>query len=253
MTRKQRLDLLLNLVHAELTARYKTTALGVLWFVLNPLFTMLILVIVFGRLIRLDIDNYPIFVLSALLPWTFFQMGVVHAASSVTRSAGLVKRVRIPRVFIPLSAVLASLVHFLISLAVLFAFMAVLGTPFTRYLLWLPAVIALELVFLTGAALLVASLGVVYRDVEYALEPTMRALFYLTPSFYPLSYVPPAWLSWYLINPMAGIVEIFRQTLTAGALPPVRVLAITGATSLATMALGIVVFRRAEPYFDDYV
>lgn len=250
---RARFDLLSNLVRSELTARYKTTTLGILWFILNPILTMLILVIVFQRLIRLDIENYPIFVLSALLPWTFFQMSLSHAATAIPRAAGLVKRVRVPRAFIPLSAVLASLVHFLISLVLLLVWMAVLGAPFTRHLLLLPVLIAVQLVFVSGAALLVSSLAVPYRDVEYALEPALRVLFYLTPTFYPLSYVPPRWLDWYLLNPMAGIVESYRQTILHGALPSPSVLLIAAATSLATLVLGIVAFRRLEPNFDDHV
>lgn len=248
-----RLDLLRNLVRAELTARYKTTTLGVLWFVLNPILTMLIMVVVFKKLIRLDIPNYPVFVLAALLPWTFFQMGLVNASSSIPRSSGLVKRVRIPRILIPLSAVLASLAHFLISLIVLFLLIAMTGVPLTRNVLWLPVLIAIELAFILGVGLLMASLNVFYRDVEYVLDPLLRVLFYLTPSFYPLSYVPAAWLHWYLLNPMAGIVESYRQTLLMGVLPGPRVIGSAVITSGITLIVGIVVFRRAEPHFDDYV
>src|SRR5580693_536943 len=109
-------DLLRNLVWAELTARYKTTVFGVLWFIVNPMVMMGILVMIFGHVVHLSIENYPAFVLSALLPWTFFQMGVTNAAGSLSRASGLVKRVRIPREFVPLSALVAGLVHFAISL-----------------------------------------------------------------------------------------------------------------------------------------
>jgi len=246
-------DLLLNLVRADLSARYRTTTLGILWFVLNPLLMMFILIAVFQRMIRLDIPHYPVFVLCAMLPWTFFQMSVSNAATSLPRSSGLVKKVRIPRVFVPLSAILASLVHFLISLAILFVVMALFAVPFTASLLWLPVVVLVETVFLTGISLAACSLNVFYRDVEYLLEPALRAMFYLTPSFYPLSYVPSRWLRWYLLNPMAGIIETFRQTVMLGSLPPFRVFAMSGLISAATLAAGIVIFQRAEPHFDDYL
>lgn len=250
---RARIDLLLNLIQAELTARYKSTSLGMLWFVLNPILTMLILVVVFQRLIRLDIENYPVFVLTALLPWTFFQMGFVNASGSVMRSSGLVKRVYVPRLFIPLSAILASFVHFLVSLVVLFGFMLVLQVPFTRYLLLLPVVILIQLVFLIGAGLLGVSLSVIYRDVEHAIEPGMRILFYLTPSFYPLSFVPEKWLGLYLSNPMAGIVAMYRAVILEGAMPSAFVVGMALCGSLVVVVLGVVAFRRAEPYFDDYV
>ena len=150
-------DLLLNLVWAELTARYKTTALGVLWFVVNPMVMMGILVMIFGQVVHLDIPNYPAFVLSALLPWNFFSMAINNAASSLSRASGLVKRVRIPREFVPLSALLASLVHFLISLIMLFALMWYLRVRVSPFVMFLPIIIGLHLVFLVGACLLVAS------------------------------------------------------------------------------------------------
>ncbi len=245
-------DLLRNLIWAELTARYKTTILGVLWFVLNPLL-MMVIFIAFSRFVHLQVSNYPVFVLSALLPWTFFQMALTNATSSLSRSAGLVKRVRIQRAYLPFSAIGASLIHFLISLTVLFVFMAASASSFTLFMLFLPLVVCLQLAFLAGASLLTASLNVFYRDIEYILAPAIQALFYLTPSVYPLSYVPRKWLGWYLLNPMAGIIEIYRDTLTQGMLPSRSLVSITIVASALMLAAGIIVFRRLEPYFDDYI
>ncbi len=246
-------DLLRNLVWAELTARYKTTTLGILWFVLNPLLMMAILIAVFGRVIQLNIQNYPVFVLSALLPWTFCQMAITTSTNSLTRASGLVKRVRIPREFVPLSALMAGLVHFLISLLLLFAVMALSRVRFTPYMLFLPAAIFLQLIFLTGACLLTSSLNVFYRDIEHVLSPAMQALFYLTPSIYPLSFVPHQWLHWYLLNPMAGIIELYRDTLVLGHLPSLQVVEMATLSSVATLVAGLVIFKRLEPHFDDYI
>jgi lipopolysaccharide transport system permease protein len=244
-------DLLLNLMWAELTARYKTTAFGIVWFIVNPMVLMGILVLVFGRVVHLNVPNYPSFVLSALLPWTFFQMGLTNAAGSLTRASGLVKRVRIPREFVPLSALMAGLVHFLISLAMLFLMMWFQKARVSPLVIFLPVVIVIQLVFLTGAGLLMASLNVLYRDVEHMLSPALQALFYFTPTFYPLSYVPKPWLRWYLINPMAGIIELYRNVLVAGWPPSMRVVQMAILTSLITLVVGIFVFRRLEPQFDD--
>ena len=246
-------DLLLNLVWAELTARYKTTALGVLWFIVNPMVMMGILVMIFGKVVHLDIPNYPAFVLSALLPWNFFSMAINNAASSLSRASGLVKRVRIPREYVPLSALLASLVHFLISLIMLFALMWYLRVRVSPFVMFLPIIISLHLVFLVGACLLVASLNVLYRDIEHILSPALQALFYFTPIFYPLSYVPNRWLRWYLLNPMAGIIELYRNVLVAGWPASRLVLQMAVITSVATLVAGVVLFRRLEPHFDDYI
>src|SRR5579872_5369018 len=246
-------DLFRNLIWAELTARYKTTAFGVLWFIVNPMLMMGILVMIFGRIVHLAIPNYPVFVLSALLPWTFFQMGLTNAASSLSRASGLVKRVRIPREFVPLSALMAGLVHFLISLAMLFAVMAFMKVRVSPFIFFLPIVIVLQLAFLIGACLLIASLNVLYRDVEHILSPALQALFYFTPTFYPLSYVPKQWLRWYLLNPMAGIIELYRNTMVAGWPASPLVLQMAVVTSLVTLVGGFIVFKRLEPHFDDYI
>jgi lipopolysaccharide transport system permease protein len=246
-------DLLRNLVWAELTARYKTTAFGILWFIVNPMVMMGIMVMIFGRVVHLTIDNYPAFVLSAMLPWTFFSMTVSNAAGSLSRASGLVKRVRIPREFVPLSALMAGLVHFLISLLMLFALMWCMRVRVSPFVMFLPIVIAIQLVFLTGASLLFASINVLYRDVEHILSPALQALFYFTPTFYPLSYVPKQWLRWYLINPMAGIIELYRNVLVAGWPASMLVLQMAVITSLITLAVGVFVFRRLEPHFDDYI
>jgi lipopolysaccharide transport system permease protein len=246
-------DLLLNLVRAELSARYKTTAFGIVWFIANPMVLMGILVLIFGRVVHLDIPNYPAFVLSGLLPWTFFQMGLSNAAGSLSRASGLVKRVRIPREFVPLSALMASLVHFLISLVMLFAVMWFLKARVSPWIIFLPAVMVIQLVFLIGAGLLMAGLNVLYRDVEHMLAPALQALFYFTPTFYPLSYVPPGWLRWYLLNPMAGTIELYRNVLLAGWPPSMMVVKMSIITSLAMLIIGVLVFRRLEPQFDDYM
>jgi lipopolysaccharide transport system permease protein len=246
-------DLLRNLVWAQLTARYKTTAFGILWFIINPMVMMGILVMIFGGVVHLTIENYPAFVLSGLLPWTFCQMGVTNAATSLSRASGLVKRVRIPREFVPLSALMAGLVHFLISLLMLFGLMWFMRVRISPFVMFLPIVISIQLVFLTGACLLIATLNVLYRDIEYILSPALQALFYFTPTFYPLSYVPKQWLRWYLMNPMAGIIELYRNVLVAGWPASTMVLQMAVITSLITLTVGVIVFRRLEPNFDDYL
>jgi ABC-type polysaccharide/polyol phosphate export permease len=180
-------------------------------------------------------------------------MGLGNASTAVTRSAALVKRSRVPRAFLPLAAIGASAVHFLISLVVLFGLMAIQGTPITRYILLLPFVVLLQLCCLTGLGLAVAGLNVVYRDVEHILTIALRVGFYLTPSFYPVAYVPPAWRDLYLLNPTASIIEIYRRTLAEGTAAPGGVWATATATSLLLLLAGWWIFKRLEPHFDDHV
>jgi ABC-type polysaccharide/polyol phosphate export permease len=148
---------------------------------------------------------------------------------------------------------MASLVHFLVSLLMLFGLMWFMQVRISPFVAFLPIVILIQLVFLTGACLLTASLNVLYRDIEHILSPALQALFYFTPTFYPLSYVPKQWLGWYLVNPMAGIIELYRNVLVAGWPASAMVLEMAVITSLITLVAGVVVFRRLELHFDDYM
>lgn len=246
-------DLVLNLIRAELTARYRRTAGGLLWFVLSPLLLMVTLTIVFRHLVRLNIPNYPVFVLAGLLPWTFFQAGLTSSTTSLVRAAALVKRTRVPRALIPLSSIAANFVHFLVGLGLLLLLAPSLGVPLGGSLWLLPFAALLEATCLAGLALAAASLQVLFRDVEHLLAAGLRVLFYLTPIFYPLTFVPEGWRTLYLLNPVAGLVTIHRDLVLEGALPQASVVAMAAATSLAAVAVGMVVFARLRPRLDDYL
>ena len=247
-------DLLLNLLKAELTAHYKTPMLGMVWFLLNPLMLATVLVTVFQRFIHLPIRGYAIFVLVALLPWTFFQMGVQNAAVAVTRSQALVKRVRIPRVLLTLSTVLASLVHFLVSLLLLLIVLAVMGKlPAVKGLVALPLLALLELLVVAGLGMAASAANVIYRDVEHFVATALRFGFWITPIFYPMSYVPLRWRGLYGLNPMALLMENYRAAILRSELPPLADVAQLTATAIAFVAAGMAVFVRLEPKMDDYV
>lgn len=248
-----RRDLFLNLTRAQLTARYKTTGIGFLWFLVTPLVLMVALTVVFQHVIRLDIPDYPLFVLAGLLPWTFFQAGLANATPSLVRSATLIKRVNLPRVLIPLAEIAASAVHFVVSLALFLGLALVLGRPPGASLALLPVVIVVNVVCVVGFALLLSGLEVIYRDVEFIVSIGLRVLFYLTPLFYPLSFVPEAWRPLYLLNPMVGIVETYRAALVPVATFDPLPLAVAAASSAAWLFIGILVFRRLQPHFDDHV
>jgi len=141
----------------------------------------------------------------------------------------------------------------LISLVMLFIVMWYLQARVSPWIVFLPAVIVIQLIFLTGAGLLMAALNVLYRDVEHMLSPALQALFYFTPTFYPLSYVPERWLRWYLLNPMAGIIELYRSVLLAGWPPSMLVVKMSIMTSVVVLTVGILVFRRLDPQLDDYM
>ncbi|MGE3517500.1 MAG: ABC transporter permease [Vicinamibacterales bacterium] len=247
-------DLLLNLVKAELTARYKTPVLGMLWFLLSPLVMTAILITVFQSVIRLPIERYPVFLVAALLPWTFFQVGVSNATVAVTRSQALVKRVRIPRLLLPLSAVIASLVHFVISLAIMLLVLLAMGQrPPSLALLALPLLIVIQLFIVCGIGMATAALNVVYRDVEHIVAMVVRFSFWLTPIFYSLDHVPERWRGFFSLNPVTPLLEGYRAVLVHGQVPDAGVLVRVAAMGVALLVLGAIVFTRIDPQLDDYV
>lgn len=248
-----RRDLLFNLTRAELTARYRTTALGVLWFLLTPLILMVVLTVVFAYVIDLGIPDYPVFVLAGLLPFTFFQVALLNAATSVTRSSGLVKRASMPRLYLPLSAISANLIHYVISLVLLLPLMLAFGVPLTPGLLLLPLAIGLAVMATAGVGLLAAGLNVAHRDVELMLSAGTRVLFYVSPVFYPISSVPEPLLPFYLLNPIAGVIAMHRSLLLAGEMPPLEVTVITTITCTLTLLAGLIVFARRQADFEDYL
>jgi lipopolysaccharide transport system permease protein len=246
-------DLLLNLVRTELTVRYRSTVLGTLWFLLNPLLMTIILTVVFRHFVRLDVSNYTVFVLAGLLPWTLFQEGLNAASGAVTRSAALVKRSRVPRVLLVLATIGANTMHFLVSLVVLFGLMAIERVAPTRELVLLPAAIFVQLSCLTGLGLAAAGLNVLYRDVEYVLGLALRLGFYLVPVFYPVEFVPEAWRRVYLLNPMAGLIAIYRHMLIGGSPLPAHTWLGADVTSFVLLCTGGWIFWRLEPAFDDHI
>lgn len=248
-----RRDLLLNLMRTEVSARYRSTALGFAWFVLTPLSMMVVLTIVFEYVVHLGIPNYPVFVLSGLLPWTFVQVALLNATTSVTRSSGLIKRAPVPRVFLPLAAVGSNVLHYLVSLALLAGLMLVFGVAFQPALLLLPLVIAVTIVAVTGAALITSAVNVAHRDIEMLTSAMLRVLFYASPVIYPLSSVPEQWRTLYLLNPVAGIIEMHRSVIIYGTVPPLDVMVMTALTTTVLVVTGVLVFRRAQPDFEDHL
>jgi len=248
-----RRDLAVNLVRVELGSRYRSTVLGLAWFLLTPLIMTVVLTVVFTVVFDVGIPDYPVFVLAALLPWTFFQGALMNGTTSVRRSANLIKRARMPRLLLPIAAIASNLVLLLVSLVVLLGFMLVIGTPLHREMLLLPVAVGVSVLSVSGLTVAGAALNVPYRDVEMLANAGLRVLFYVTPVVYPLEYVPAEWRTVYLLNPMAGTVEIWRDVVVRGSVPAADVLVITIAASLALLAAGLWVFRRCEPTFEDFV
>lgn len=247
-------ELLYFLAWRDIKVRYKQTILGVAWAVLQPVFTMVVLSIVFGRLARVPSDGlpYPVFAFTALVPWTFFASGLSASSDSLVANAHLIKKVFFPRLLIPIAAVLGGTVDFLIALTLLFAMLPVFGLVPSWHVVWLPAFMLLALVTALGVGLWLSALNVQFRDVRHTTSFLLQAWLFCTPIAYPSSLLPEPWRSMYGLNPMAGVVEGFRWALL-GTPAPGSLLGVSAAAALVVLAGGAFYFRRMERTFADRV
>jgi homopolymeric O-antigen transport system permease protein len=248
-------ELLYFLVLRNLKLRYKQTALGAAWAVLQPLLTMAVFSVIFGRLARLDSDGlpYPVFALAALVPWTYFSNALVQAGNSLVDQHQLLTKVYFPRLLLPLAAVLAGLVDLVISFALLLLVLGWYGIAPTPRLLAAPLFALLASASALAPGLWLAALNVHYRDVRYAIPFLVQLWMFATPVAYSSGLIPARWRALYGLNPMVGIVDGFRWMIApAGRVPAASLAAGCLAVALLLTA-GLFLFRRMERSFADVV
>jgi lipopolysaccharide transport system permease protein len=235
--------------------RYKQTAVGVAWTVLQPILTMVVFSILFGQLLQVQTGEipYPVFAYVALLPWAFFAGSINRSGNSLVYDANLISKVYFPRLIIPVAAVLSKLVDFGISFIILIGMMLILGVAPGVSILLLPLFLLLALLTALGVGLWLSALNVKYRDVTYIIPFLLQVWFFLTPIAYPITIIPERWQLLYSLNPMVAVVEGFRWALLGqqNFSWPLRFLSM-----LLTLALcigGVFYFRRLEFEFADVV
>ena len=248
-------ELLYFLIWRDVKVRYKQTLLGVAWAVLQPLFTMLLFSLFFGRLAKIPSDGapYPIFSYTALVIWTFFANGLTQSSNSLITNANLIKKVYFPRLAVPVAAVLAGLVDFVPAFLILLGMMAYYGLYPTGQMVWLPAFLLLALVTALGVGMWLSALNVRFRDVRYTIPFIVQCWLFTTPIAYPSSLLPEPWKTWYGVNPMAGVVEGFRWALLGTGVAPGPMIAVSTVAALAVLVSGLFYFRRVEKTFADIV
>jgi lipopolysaccharide transport system permease protein len=252
-------ELLGVLTWRNIVVRYKQTALGVSWAVLQPVFLMVIFTLIFGRLAGLSsrIGNgipYPIFAYAGLLPWLFFANSLTQGANSLVGNSALITKVYFPRLTIPISNVLAALVDLAVACVVLFGMMAYYGVwPRPLGLLALPLFVLLAVSTSLGVGVWLAALNVTYRDVQYVVPFLVQLWFFATPVVYPAHLVHEPLRTILGLNPMAGVVEGFRWALIRSPAPPIGLFALSSVISLTLLVSGALYFRRMERIFADVV
>lgn len=248
-------ELLFFFVWRDLKVRYRQTLLGAAWAVLQPFVAMVVFSVFLGRLAGVPSDGvpYPLFVFTALVPWTFVAQGVSHSANSLVGSHGLIEKVYFPRMVIPIAAVLAGLADFLIAFVVVLAMMGYFGVAPTPRALWVLPLLALAAMTALAVGLWLSALNVRYRDVRYLVPFLLQAWLFSTPVVYPSSLLDEPWRMVYALNPMVGVVEGCRWALLDAGPAPSSLIGVSAAAVAVVLAAGVVYFRRAEQTFADVI
>lgn len=248
-------ELLYFFVWRDIKVRYKQTALGVSWAIIQPLLTMVVFSIFFGKLGKMPSDGipYPIFSFAALVPWTLFSNGLTQATASVVASSNLIKKVYFPRLIIPMATVLAGVVDFLIAFAVLLVMMAAYGIVPTINSIWLPFYLVLTVVSALAISVWLSALNVKYRDIKYVVPFLSQIWLFMTPIAYSASLLSEPWRTIYSLNPMVGVVEGFRWALLGAETPPGYSTIASALASVVILIAGAMYFRRVEKDFADVI
>lgn len=247
-------ELLYFLTWRDVKVRYKQTALGAAWAILQPLFMMLIFTIFFGRLANVASEGvpYPLFALAGLVPWTFFANSVTASSNSLVGSANLITKVYFPRLIVPAAALLAGLVDFLLAFLMLVGLMIYYRIDLTTQVLFLPVVILLTVLFSLGIGTWMSALNVKYRDVRFALPFLIQLWLFVSSVILPSSSLPPKWRSLLRLNPMSGIVEAYRAALFGIAFdwPAIGIAAFL---TVLILVCSLYAFTRVERSFADII
>jgi lipopolysaccharide transport system permease protein len=243
------------LIWRDLKVRYKQTVLGAAWAIIQPLLTMLVFSLFFGKLARVPSDGvpYPLFAFTGLVPWTFFANAITQSSNSLIGSQHLITKVYFPRLVIPIASVLSGILDFVIAFAVLIGMILYYGFTPGITILTIPFFFLIALITALGTGLWLSALNVEFRDVRYIVPFLSQFWLFSTPVAYPSSLLAERWQIIYALNPMVGVVEGFRWALLQTPNPPAPVLAVSTITAIFLLVTGALYFKRMERTFADVV
>jgi lipopolysaccharide transport system permease protein len=246
-------ELLYFLIWRDVKVRYKQTVLGAAWAILQPVLTMVVFSLFFGRFAKIPSDGvpYPVFAFAALLPWQLFAFAVTESGNSLVENQNLITKVYFPRLIIPLASVLAGLVDFALTFVAFAVVMAYYHIAPTAAVVLLPIFVAFAIATALAVGLWLSSLNVKYRDVRYTIPFLIQFWMFATPVAYPSSIVPEQYRAFLGLNPMAGVVEGFRWALLGQSHPSVPLLVVSIVTVASFLLGGLVYFRKTEATFAD--
>ncbi|MDR7420336.1 MAG: ABC transporter permease [Armatimonadota bacterium] len=244
-------ELLLNLVATELKVKYRGSTLGFVWSLLQPLALILIYSLAFRYIMRIQVPNFAVFLIGGLLPWQFFTTTASASTTSLMNSVALLKKVYFPREIIPAATVLFNLIQMLLALLVFLPALVVIRGHAPWTVVFYPVVLLLQIAFVTGVALALSALTVLFRDLKHLTEVALTMLFWLTPVIYPLTMAPPRLQSVLILNPMTAFISAYQDITYWGRVPGPDAFLVMVAWATVSLAVGLVIFRRRSPYLAE--
>ncbi len=246
-------DLVRALVVRDLKVRYRRSTIGFLWTMLQPMFTMLVLTLVFSKVFRFSLPHYPVYALAGIMFWNFFSQSVTTAMNSLRGNAQLLTKIPVPKAVFPLATVIAGVINLLFALVPLFAILLITGHPIRLAVLFLPVAILIAALFTLGAGLLLSPMAVFFYDTVEMVTVVLTLLMYMTPVFYPMDIVPAKYLWVVRYNPLRSVMEVFRDPIYFGKIPPLPHLAVALGVAAIALVVGIIAFRRSSDRIPFYV
>lgn len=251
-------ELLWQMVGREVKARYKQSVLGYFWVILNPLAQMLVMSFAFSIILRIPTNAasnipYSIFLFVALLPWTLFSNSLSSASSSLVSAGGLITKIYFPRTILVLSTIFAKIIDFLFATSVLIIYMIIYHIPINLNILWIIPIFFIQQIFTLGLSLFFAAANLLYRDIQYLLSLILILWMYVTPVIYPADLVPEKFRFIFQINPMAVIINAYRQVILGGGVPKFSSLIVATLVSFVILLIGFSYFKSREKIFADNI
>ncbi|MDD5109694.1 MAG: ABC transporter permease [Patescibacteria group bacterium] len=248
-------ELLHELVWSNIKARYKQSILGIGWAIVQPLALMLVSVFIFSQVAKFPSDHfpYPIFAYTALIAWTLLSTSLSSAVPSLVNNISLLRKVYFPREIFIVTNILIALVDYGIAAVLLVGMLVFYRIPLHAAILYLPVILLIQLIFMTGLSLVGAIVNVAFRDIARGLPILLQIWMLASPVFYPISMIPPQWRFWYSLNPMVGIIEGYRSIWLDGTAPAVDLLAISLLEAVLMFVVGYALFCRGEEVVNDIV
>lgn len=242
-------EMMYNLVKKDLRTRYKGSFLGFLWTFINPLLQLVIYTIVFSTIMRVDVEQFYIYLFVALIPWIFFTSAIQGGATSVIAGKDLIKKIYFPRLIMPISVVNAAFMNMLFSMSIVFLALLVSGIGLSKYIIFLPIIMILEYLLALGLAFIFSALNVFFRDLEHILGIIIMGWFYLTPIVYTLDMVPEQYTKLFYFNPMTNIVMAYREILYYKQMPDFTALWQILIWSIGFIIIGYWIFQKLQKRF----